>query len=114
MTVLRGFVVRTLTLLGFAVAVLSGLTRRAAWLREACGTFSISSGYRLWRRLQEAQSALRARLCREAPAPACASREPLSQLLAHFAIVLGAGDDADFFGAFQARIQRGLFDNTLG
>ncbi len=113
MTVLRGFMVRTLTVLGFAVAVLGGQTRRAAWLREG-GPFTVSSGYRLWRRLQEAQSALRARLCREAPAPACASREPLSQLLAHFGVVLGAGGDGDLFGAFQDRIQRGLFDNTLG
>lgn len=113
MTVLRGFVVRTLTLLGFAVAVLSGLTRRAAWLREAGGAFALSSCYRLWRRLQEAQSALRARLCREASAPACASREPLSQLLAHFGVVLGPSGETDLFAAFQARMQRGVFDNTL-
>jgi len=78
MTVLSGFVVRTLTLLCFAQSVLGGLTRRAAWLRNASGAFSLSNGYRLWRRLQEAQSALRARLCRQAPAPGCASREPLS------------------------------------
>jgi len=56
MTVLRGFLVRTLTLLGLAVAVLSGLTRRAAWLREAGGALSLTSGYRLWLRLQQAQS----------------------------------------------------------
>jgi hypothetical protein len=110
MTVLGGFVVRTLTLLCFARAALGGLTRRAAWLREAGGAFSLSSGYRLWRRLAAAQSSLRARLCREAAAPSCETREPLAQLLAHFAAVLGGGDEGDVFGAFQARTQRGLFD----
>ncbi len=109
-TVLAGFVVRTLTLLCFALAVLGGLTRRAAWLGVAGGAFSLSSGYRLWRRLQAAQSALRARLSRETPVPACAAREPLAQLFAHFVAVLGGSDDADLFAAFQARTQRGLFD----
>lgn len=108
-TVLAGFVVRTLTLLSFAQAVLAGLTRRAAWLRETRGAFSLSSGYRLWHRLQAAQSALRARLSRETPAPACAAREPLAQLFAHFDAMLG-GDDADLLAAFQAHTQRGLFD----
>lgn len=107
-TVLAGFVVRTLTLLCFTLAVLGGVTRRAAWLGEARGAFSLSSGYRLWRRLQAAQSALRARLCREAPAPACSSREPLSQLLAHFELVAAEGE-ADLFAAFQAHTQRGFF-----
>jgi transposase-like protein len=110
-TVLAGFVVRTLTLLCFAQAVLGGVTRRAAWLSAARGAFSLSSGYRLWRRLQAAQSALRARLSREAPAPACAAREPLVQLFAHFSAVLGGSDD-DLFAAFQAHTQRGLFTTT--
>lgn len=109
-TVLAGFVVRTLTLLSFAQAVLAGLTRRAAWLRERRGTLSLSSGYRLWRRLQAAQSALRARLSRETPASACAAREPLAQLFAHFGAVLGG--DADLLAAFQAHTQRGLFNTT--
>lgn len=109
-TILAGFVVRTLTLLCFARAVLGGLTRRAAWVGEAGCAFSLSSGYRLWRRLSAAQSALRARLSREAPAPACAAREPLVQLLAHFGAVLGAGHDADLFAAFQGHAQRPLFD----
>ena len=108
-TILAGFVVRTLTLLCFAQAVLGGLTRRAAWLRDVGGVFSLSSGYRLWRRLSAAQSALRARLSGEAPAPACGSREPLAQLLAHVGVVVG--DDAgDLFAAFQLHAQRGLFD----
>jgi hypothetical protein len=70
-TVLSGFVVRTLTLYQLARAVLSGLTRRAAWLSAAAGMLSLSTGYRLWRRLSAAQSALRARLCSEASAPLC-------------------------------------------
>jgi len=108
MSVLLGFVVRTLTLFRFAQAVLGGLTRRAAWLREASGAFSLSSGYRLWRRLQGAQSALRSQLSREAPAPLCAAREPLAQLLAHFAVVLGDGEP-DLFASFQAHAQSAFF-----
>ena len=68
-TVLAGFVVRTLTLFCFASAVLSGVTRRSAWLGGIRGGLSLSSGYRLWRRLSDAQSWLRARLCREASPP---------------------------------------------
>lgn len=108
-TVLCGFTVRTLTLWCFVQAVLSGLTRRAAWLREAGGALSLSTGYRLWRRLCAAQSALRARLCREAPAPDCAARQPLSQLVAHLAIVVGGGQ-ADRLADYQGHAQRGLFD----
>jgi hypothetical protein len=111
-TVLAGFVVRTFTLWCFAHVVLGGLTRRAAWLGVARGTFSLSSGYRLWQRLQAEQSALRARLWREVPAPACAAREPLAQLLAHFGVVLGGCDDADRFAAFQAHTQRGIFGSA--
>jgi hypothetical protein len=87
--VLSDFMVRTLTLFRFASAVLSGVTRRSAWLCAAPGVLSLSSGYRLWRRLSAAQSALRARLCREAPAPVCATREPLGELFAHLSIVVG-------------------------
>ncbi len=111
-TVVSGFVVRTLTLFRFASAVVRGLTRRAAWLCAAGGALSLSSGYRLFRRLSGAQSALRARLCREAPTPTSAAREPVAQLLAHLGIVLGgrAGADIDLFSAFQTGFGRGLFD----
>jgi hypothetical protein len=111
--VLAGFVVRTLTLFRFATAVLGGLTRRAAWLAAAAGALSLSSGYRLWRRLHAAQSALRARLYREAPAPPSVAREPLAQLIAHIAVVAGAGVAAaelDLFAAFQSGFGRGLFE----
>jgi hypothetical protein len=109
MTVLGGFVVRTLTLFCFAQAVLDGLTRRAAWPREASGALSLLSGYGLWRRRQGAQNALRSRLSREAPAPLCAATEPLAQLLAHFGAVLDAAE-SDLFAVFQARTQRALFE----
>jgi len=108
-TVLCGFVVRTLTLFRFARGVLSGLTRRSAWLSAAASAFSLSSGYRLWRRLNSAQNFLRARLCREAPAPACTAGEPLAELFAHMGVVIG-GSEPDLLEALQRRLQRGLFE----
>lgn len=111
--VLCGFVLRTLTLWLFAQAVVEGLTRRAAWLRATQGTFSLSSGYRVWRRLREAQCSLRARLCRQQPAPVNASREPLAQLFTHICEVVRAGTATppnDPFSAYQLLLQRGLFE----
>lgn len=99
--------VRTLTLFSFATAVLRGLTRRAAWLREARGALSLSSGYRLWRRLREAQATLRGRLCRVASPPDSAAREPLAQLLQHVVLVVGTGE-TDPFSALQNQLQQGL------
>lgn len=112
-TMLCSLVLRTLTLWLFARAVVSGLTRRAAWLLAAQGTFSLSSGYRVWRRLKEAQSTLRAHLCRHQPAPACASSEPLAQLFMHICNVIGAETATplnDPFSAYQLHLQRGLFE----
>lgn len=106
-TLLSGFVVRTLTLFCFATAVLNGLTRRAAWLREARGALSLSSGYRLWRRLYAVQSTLRGRLCRHAPPPDSPAREPLAQLVLHLRLVVGESE-ADPFAALQNIVQRGL------
>ena len=107
-TVVGGFMVRTLTLFGFATAVLNGLTRRAAWLGETGGMLSLSSGYRLWRRLGAAQSELRTRLCREAAAPASSARQPRTQLVEHLAVVVGS-DGVELFSAFQHVLQQGLF-----
>ncbi len=107
--VLSGFIVRTLTLWSFLEIVLSGLTRRAAWLSAAGGMLSLSSGYRLWRRLCGAQSALRARLSREAPAPPSTAREPLAQLCAHLRIVVSVGEP-ELLSAFQSSLQCGVFD----
>jgi hypothetical protein len=106
-TVMSGFVVRTLTLFCFATAVLGGLTRRAAWLSETVGALSLSSGYRLWRRLSEAQAMLRGRLCRVASPPDSAAREPLAQLMQHVVLVVGQSE-ADPFSALQERLQQGL------
>lgn len=108
-SVLSGFVVRTLTLWRFVQAVLAGLTRRAAWRRVACGALSLSSAYRLWRRLGAAQSALRSRLSREVSAPACPAREPLAQLVAHLGAMIGDGH-ADWLATYQHLMQRGVFD----
>jgi hypothetical protein len=115
-TVLAGFLVRTLTLWRFASAVVAGLTRRAGWLLVADGALSLSSGCRLWRRVTAAQTALRARLWREAPAPASVAQEPLAQLLAHLGVVVAADcttpatDHPDPFATYQQRLQWGLFD----
>ena len=109
MTTLRGFVVRTLTLFAYSQAALGGLSRRASWLNGAGSAFSLSSGYRLWRRRDAAQSGLRARLSREQPAPTCAAHEPLAQLIAHFRVVFSEAD-ADCFAALQVRTQSGLLN----
>jgi hypothetical protein len=108
-TVLCGYVVRTLTLWCFVQAVLGGLTRRAAWLRQVCGVLSLSSAYRLWRRLCDAQTSLRARLCREAPPPPSTASEPLAQLFEHTVVVIGSDAD-DLLAALQGGLGRGLFD----
>jgi hypothetical protein len=110
-TVLSGFVVRTLTLFTFVQAVLTGLSRRAAWLSEVASAFSLSSGYRVWRRLASAQAALRSWLSRQVPAPTCTSHEPLAALLAHLGASLRATDDdapRDLFATFQRRTGRAL------
>jgi hypothetical protein len=112
-TVLAGFMVRTLTLWLFVCAVLNGLRRRAAWLGVAQNALSLSTGYRLWQRINDAQSSLRTRLSREVSAPPSPSPEPLGQLMAHLAIAVGSGcatDDSDLFAAFQQRLQQGLFE----
>jgi len=80
--VLARFVVRVPTLYGFVRAVVAGLSRRAAW-RAAARTMSMSSGYRLWRRLGRAQAAIRARLCRACAPPESSTSEPLGQMVAH-------------------------------
>lgn len=110
-TVLSGYVVRTLTLWCFVQAVLDGFTRRAAWLREACGVPSLSSVYRLWRRLCEAQTSLRTRLCREARPPPSTACEPLAQLFAHAAVMVGSDAcGGDLLAALQGGLGQGLFD----
>ena len=108
-TVLAGFVVRTLTLLHFASAALSGSTLRRAWLGVAGRALSLSSGYRLWRRLTGAQTWLRARLCRVSAPPACGAHEPLAQFFAHASVVAGAAVP-DLLDALQWQLQQGIFE----
>ena len=113
-TVLAGFVVRTLTLWQFASSALSGQTRRAAWISAAGGALSLSSGYRLWRRLREAQTTVRSRLWRQSPPPACDASEPLAQLLAHLQSLLAVSLNPslatghDPFAGYQQHLQRHL------
>lgn len=83
-TVLAGFVVRALTLFRFLEQVALGHTRKASWLSVAAGAFSLSSGYRLWRRLRDAQSSLRPRLFRRSLPPDCSHSEPVVALFEHF------------------------------
>lgn len=108
MTVIAGFSVRAHTLFRFVEAALGGLSRSAAWQVVAAGALSLSSGYRLWRRVREAQSALRARLCRQRAPPACLHPEPLAALLAHFRSAFP--DAVCPFSSLQAYSQQGLFD----
>jgi hypothetical protein len=79
--VIPAFCVGTRTLSRFVRAVVDGDSRRAAWQRSA--TLALQSGYRLWRRLSQAQARLRTALCRRAAPPSTTHHEPLAQLLLH-------------------------------
>ena len=109
--VVAGFVVRAPTLFRFALGFTSGLTRKAAWLAACAGAMSLSSGYRLLRRLRNAQSALRTRLCQHCPPPACAHPEPLAALVAHFRAAFSHAVCP--FCDFQAQLCCGLFDGSV-
>ena len=105
--VLRGFVVRAETLFRFVTAVLSGVTRKAAWQAVMQGALSLSSGYRLWQRLVRAQASLRARLCRQCAPPDSTHDEPLGALCEHFSIAFpGSGC---VLSEYQLRTQHDLF-----
>lgn len=102
---LGGFMVVTATLWSFVSGVLGGLCRKVAW-EKAGSSFSRSTGYRLWRRLQLAQVNMRSCLSLVSPAPACADREPLAQLVLHIREVVPRNECE--FAAFQYRFQRHL------
>ncbi len=106
--VVSRFVVRAVTLFRFVEFVVSGLTCHAAWRAASARALSVSSGYRLWRRLERAQSALRTLLSRECPPPVCAHQEPLGQLLLHFRALFPSADCP--FSESQVHSGRGLFD----
>jgi hypothetical protein len=101
--VLWGFMVRARTLWRYLQGVSGGLSRKAAWER-AQAVFSLRSGYRLWRRLYEAQTHIRSRLIRQCPVPASSAVEPVDQLLAHLQRVfpLAACPLSAYQGHFQA------------
>ena len=105
---MRGFVVRAETLYHFASEVLNGMTQKAAWQTTTRGALSLSSGYRLWRRLGRAQASLRAWLCRQCEPPDCAHEEPLAGLLAHFAAAFPGV--ACVFAGYQLSADRDLFE----
>jgi hypothetical protein len=104
---LARFVVRTATLYGFVQAVVAGATRKAAWQAVVGGAMSISSAYRLWRRVREAQSRIRTMLCRACEPPACDSREPLAHMVAHLQRAFAAAGCP--LAAFQSHFQAALF-----
>lgn len=103
---LAGFTVTTETLAQFVRGVIAGVCRKVAWERVAHVGLSLTTGYRLWQRLDRAQSALRARLCGLCPPPDSQSSLPMAQLLTHLDTALGPADDV--FGCFQARLQTPL------
>jgi len=81
--VIATFLVRAPTLYQLVRTVIAGASRRAAWRVASAGAMSMSSGYRLWRRLGTAQVGIRTRLCRARPPPASTRSEPLAQMVAH-------------------------------
>ncbi len=104
--VLRGFVVRTRTLWAYILAVLlDGMSRKAAWERFA-KDFTLSNGYRIWRRVLNSQIHIRALLLRERPPPNSFSKEPMTQLLEHFRSVFPFADCP--FSSFQNHFQTAL------
>ncbi len=103
--VLVGFMVRAGTLFAFLRTVAEGASRKAAWEKSA-GAFSLESGYRMWRRLSEAQAHIKAMLCRQRPPPYSPSDEPLVQLLEHLQCVFPLSDCP--FEEFQIRFQTPL------
>lgn len=107
---MRGFIVTTKTLVLFAMAVVGGASRKAAWEQCVGGAMSLRSGYRLWVRLHRAQAALRAPLWRVSPPPPSESRHPLEQFLAHVHVATGGGPEhpPDAFARVQGLLQRPL------
>lgn len=104
--VLRTFTVRAGTLLGFVDAVVGGATRKAAWERVASGALSLSSGYRLWRRLGEAQAHIRTKLLSVLPPPPSNARQPWAQLLLHLEVAVPVAPCR--FARFQRHFQTHL------
>ncbi|MGH8310257.1 MAG: hypothetical protein ACRETX_10760 [Steroidobacteraceae bacterium] len=103
---LAGFTVTTRTLARLVRGVVAGACRKAAWEQSGGTGLSLRTGYRLWQRLDRAQSALRTQLLGLCPPPYTRSTLPLGGLLAHLDAALGPVDDV--FGRFQSRLQVSL------
>jgi hypothetical protein len=106
-SVIAGFTVRTCTLSRLLLAVVGGSCLKAAWDKSVASGLTLRSGYRLWRRLQLAQSHLRSALCSLGPPPSCPNTQPLAQLASHLQQTLSSMDC--LFAAFQLTLQRHVF-----
>jgi hypothetical protein len=104
-TIMRAFSVRSTTLFELAMAAVSGGSIRAAW-QSAARSFSLSSAYRLWHRLLDAQSYLRTRLLSVCPPPPSLASDPLAQLYGHFRQALMPHGCP--FAAFQSQLHSPL------
>jgi len=106
-SVLPNFMVSAITLFAFVLAVLLGRSSRlAAWTSTLGEALSVSTAYRLWRRLQCCQSRLRTRLCAIVPFGPSEETEPWSHLLEHFRSAFA--DSTCPFSAYQLAFQEPL------
>jgi len=101
--VLRRCIVPARTLWQFLQGLWRGLNRKAAWERTT-RRFSLETAYRLARRVNRRQSALRTLLARRSAPPQSDSPEPLVQLLAHLENLFAAS--ACPIAAFQSEFQQ--------
>lgn len=101
-------VVTATTLTVFVLAALAGLSIASAWLQAVSRRFSPSTGFRLWRRIINAQVHLRSQLSRRGPPPVSQCRRPLAQLIEHMKMWVSDADTALFAG-FQLEFQSGVF-----
>lgn len=104
--VLVGFVVRTDTLWRFLLAVLNRYSRKAAW-EQAAPRFSMTSGYRLWKRLARSQFRIRTLCLGKRAPPQTVACEPLLQLIEHLRALFPT---ADALAEFQKHFQTSLFE----
>ncbi len=105
--VLPRFMVSAVTLFSFFLAALLGRSSRlAAWTSTIGEALSVSTAYRLWRRLQGCQSRLRTRLCAIVPFGPSEETEPWSHLLEHFRSAFS--DSTCPFSAYQLAFQEPL------
>ena len=80
---LGGFMLPATTLWSFLHRVRGGLTRKAAW-EGLKGSFSLETAYRIWKRLQQAQSHIRTRLANHRDLYASSeTSNPLFELIDH-------------------------------